>query len=289
MDAASGEQREAAEQTTFMVVLRAPSSARFKPEEGQEIFLSNLPGIAGTVRLRLRTRWVEEGFEAPIPRELWIEALGPAPSLDEAVSKFSAASRLLATILAFCTNATVGIPEVHIAYDASPGRPEREFMEVFLPDERGLPRGGRLARTDEFSEVFKRLDESMERERISRALQQYDLALRYWYFGGEWLALSHLYMAVEALTKAAIRRECRDLGIDEPELARRYGIDPDDPDRPRWRPALEAWCRAAIIFKGDASTYDAARSASDGVEHGFMELSEIHQPSGMCAVASSGY
>jgi len=175
-----------------MVVLRAPSSARFKPEEGQEISLSNLPGIAGTVRLRLRTRWVDEGFEALIPRELWIEALGPAPSLDEAVTKFSAAGRFLATILAFCANATVGTPEVHIAYDASAGRTEREFMEVFLPDERGLPREGRLARTDEFSDVFKKLDESDELQRINCALQQYDLALRYWYFGGEWLALSHL-------------------------------------------------------------------------------------------------
>jgi hypothetical protein len=140
MDAASGEIREAPEQRTFIIVLRAPSSARFKPEEGQEIFLPNLPGIAGTVRLRLRTRWVDEGFEAPIPRELWIEALGPAPSLDEAVSKFSAAGRLLATLLAFCANAAVGTPEVHIAYDASAGRTEREFLEVFLPDERATPR-----------------------------------------------------------------------------------------------------------------------------------------------------
>jgi hypothetical protein len=138
MDRASREQREATEQRTFIVVLRAPSSARFKPEEGQEFFVPNLPGIAGTVRLRLRTRWMDEGFEAPTPRELWIEALGPAPSLDEAVSKFSAISRFLATLLAFCANATVGTPEVHIAYDASAGSTEREFMEVFLLTRRGF-------------------------------------------------------------------------------------------------------------------------------------------------------
>ena len=228
MDTASDKQREATQQRTFVVVLRAPSSARFKPEEGQEFSLPNVPGSAGTVRLRLRTRWVDEGFDAPTPRELWIEALGPAPSLDEAVSKFSAASRFLATLLAFCANATVGTPEVHIAYDASAGCTERDFMEVFLPDESGLPREGRLVRTDEFSEVFKKLDESDEKSRIYRALQQYELALRHWYFGGEWLALSHLYMAVEALTKAVIGRECAKRGIDEPTLARQNNIDPGD-------------------------------------------------------------
>jgi hypothetical protein len=137
--------------------------------------------------------------------------------------------------------------------------------------------------------VFKRFDESDENVRISRALQQYDLALRYWYFGGEWLALSHLYMAVEALTKAAIRRECKDRGLDEPELARRHGMDPDNPDQPRWRPALEAWCRVAIIFAGDDKTYNAAKSASDGVEHGFMELNEVHRNAMIATAATFGY
>jgi hypothetical protein len=47
MDTAAGEQPEALEQKTFLVVLRAPSSARFAPEEGQEIFLPDVPGIAG--------------------------------------------------------------------------------------------------------------------------------------------------------------------------------------------------------------------------------------------------
>jgi hypothetical protein len=318
MDTAAGEQREALEQKTFLVVLRAPSSARFAPEEGQEIFLPDVPGIAGTVRLRLRTRWVDESFEAPTPRELWIEALGPAPSLDDAVSKFSAAGRFLATLLAFCANATVGTAEVHIAYDASPGSNEREFMEVFLPDERGLPREGRLARTSEFSEVFKKLDESDEKVRINRALQQYELALRYWYFGGEWLALSHLYMAVEALTKAAIRRECASRGIDEPTLARQNSIDPGDEKCPtclkrsrwrdalnawrrqasicpnclkrsRWRDALNAWCREVIIFEGDREIYQAAKRASDGVEHGFMDLSEVYRRSMIATDATFGY
>ena len=165
-------------QHNFIVVLRARSSARFRPEAGQEFFISGLPGIVGTVRMRLRTRWVDEGFEAPTPRELWIEALGPAPTLDEAIAKFSAAGRLLATLLAFCANTSVKTPEVHIAYDASSGCTERAFLEVFLPDERGHPREGRLAQTAEFSELFAKLYSSSESARISRALEHYQIALR---------------------------------------------------------------------------------------------------------------
>jgi hypothetical protein len=312
------EGHEIAEQKTFIVVLRARSSARFKPEEEQQISFSGLPGITGELRLRVRTRWVDEGFDAPTPRELWIEALAPAPSLDEAVSNSSAAGRLLATLLAFCANTAVEAPEVHIAYDASSGCTEREFMEVFLPDERGHPREGRLARTDEFTEVFRKLDASDETERISRALQQYDLALRHWYFGGEWLALSHLYMAVEALTKSVLRWECATRGIDERTLARQNGIDPGDNKCPtcqkrsrwrwalsawrqesiicptclkrsRWRDALSTWCREAIIFERDSKTYKAAKSASDGIEHGYMGLDDVHRNAMMATDATFNY
>jgi len=184
---------------------------------------------------------------------------------------------MLASVSAFTANVRCGAPEVHLAYDSTPGRVEREFVEVFLPDEQGLPRAGRLINTGEFTAVFEAIDRSDETNRISRALNQYELALRFWYLGGEYLALSHLYMAVEALTKAVIRVRCAADDIDEAELARRNNIDPDDPERPRWRPALETWARHTLIFQSDKKTYDAARTASDGVEHGFMEMNEVHK------------
>jgi hypothetical protein len=319
MGTAVEETHEAPEQRTFVVVLRARSSARYKPEEGEEVLLS-MPGIAGKIRLRLRTRWVDEGFEAPTPRELWIEGRGPAQSLDAAVSAVSAAGRLLSTILAFCVNTSVGMPELHIAYDASDACTDREFIEVFLADERGHPREGRLARPGELIRVFQNLVASPDQKRISRALQQYDLALRYWYFGGEWLALGHLYMAVEALTRAVIRHECARRGINELTLAQQEGIAtdagtgkcPSCEQRGRWRSVIKVWRRLAIncrtclkrsrwkdelntwgretlIFQGDRDIYQAAKGASDGVEHGFMELSEVHRKAMIATEATFGY
>lgn len=198
-------------------------------------------------------------------------------SLDQAASLATSVARFLTSILAFAANVQTGIPEVHIAYDSTPGHSEREFLEAFLPDERGIPREGRVVKAAEFDLVLQGTLASPESERLSRGLQQYELALRHWYFGGEWLALAHLYMAVEALTKLVLRKHCAVTNLDEAEVARINGIDPDDPDRPRWRPALDSWVRHGLIFDGDESTYKAARSASDGLEHGYMELNEIHR------------
>jgi hypothetical protein len=188
--------------------------------------------------------------------------------------------------MAFCANVTVGSPEIHIAYDASAGVARREFLEVFIPDERGLPAEGRLTSPAEFTAVFEALTQSPEAERIGRALYQYEVALRHWYFGGEWLALSHLYMAVEALTPSELRRECSAQGIEPDELADRNGINTNEP---RWRAALDSWCREALIFEGDSATYGEAKSASDGVEHGFMELSEVHRRAVQVTEDAFGY
>jgi hypothetical protein len=113
--------------------------------------------------------------------------------------------------------------------------------------------------------------------RIGQALRQYELALREWYLGGEWLALSHLYIAVETLTEAVIRKVTSDRGISEEELARSLDVVTPDPERPRWRQILEQQTRKQIIFDSDSDTYKTAKEASDGLEHGYLELGDIAQ------------
>src|SRR5688500_10363362 len=85
-------------QGTYLVVLRSHSSARLLPEDGLSVTF-DLPGSAGPVRFIVRTRWVDEGYAAPLPRELWIEARGPAPSLDHAMTMFGSAGRTFANLL----------------------------------------------------------------------------------------------------------------------------------------------------------------------------------------------
>jgi hypothetical protein len=265
-----------ATQATYVVVLRAQSSARFMPEDGFEVLFGDVPDCAGPVRFRLRTRWVDEGHGVSIPRELWIEARGPAPSLDHAVAKFGASGRFFSNLLALTANTSVELPEVHIAYDATVGSTEREFLEVFVPDERGHPREGRVARSREMAVVFEGLQKSGdEASRLNRAIQQYGLALRYWYFGGEWLALAHLYMAAETLADVVIADACKTDGIGTETLASRQGIDISDSKSLGHN--LRVWARKEVIFESDNETYRDARYASDGIEHGFLELDQVNR------------
>jgi hypothetical protein len=267
----------------YIVVLRARSSARFLPEEGCEFNIA-VPGLGlGHVRVRTYTAWSGTA-EQSIPRELIIEVRGPAPSLDEAVTKFATIARPIATMAGFVANVRVGLLEVHLAYDCTPDHDNREFVETFLPDQTGAVGEGRLIRQHLMTPACMALF-TLRRDsaRVSRALRQYELALREWYLGGEWLALSHLYIAVETLAPAVIRKTATDRGISEEEFAQSLDVVTDDPDRPRWRQILNERTRERIIFNGDSDTYKTAKDASDGLEHGYLELSEISEHAVKCA------
>lgn len=264
------------DQTEYTVVLRAHSAARFVPEEGWQLQLV-VPALGlGGLRARLFTAWVHEGVNE-LPRELIIEMRGGAESLDEAVTKFAGIGRTLATVVGFVANVQVGPPEVYLAFDSTPSHEDREFLETFLPDEKGLVSQGRTVRVDLLTVVGDAvLTLSDESPRVSRALRHYELALRNWYVGGEWLALNHLWIAAENLTKAAVRREAAARGMTEEQLAHEYDLVTDDPNRPRWRELLGARVREAVIFGGDTETYRTAKDASDGLEHGIWELTRVN-------------
>jgi hypothetical protein len=259
----------------YVVVLRARSAARFLPEEGYELVL-NVPKLdLQGVRVRTFTRWVDEG-DKELPRELIVEVRGHAGSLDDAAAKFSVIARPIATMAGFVANVRVGALEVHLAYDCTPSSEDREFLETFVPDERGAVSEGRLIRRhlmEAACAAFVTLP--ADSPRVSRALRQYELALQEWYVGGEWLALNHLWIAAENLTKAVIRKTVASRGISEEDLAHEFGLVTDDPKQPRWKDLLGAGVRQEIIFTGDAETYKAAKDASDGLEHGSWELDKV--------------
>ncbi len=271
----------------FVVVLRARSGAYFVPEGGWQLNLEPVAALGvGALRIRTFTRWVGAG-DASLPRELVLEVRGRASSLDDAIAKFAAVARPIATVIGFVANVRVGPVEVHLAFDAAPGRQERAFLETFIADDRELPQGGRIIREDLLSATcIAVLGMRHDSARLNRALRQYELALRQWHVGGEWLALSHLYMAVEALTQAILRAEMRSRGLSQQELAMEFDVITDDPSRPRWRPALEEEIRKRVIFDGDLDTYKAAKAASDGLEHGFLELDAVARHAIACTDAT---
>jgi hypothetical protein len=79
---------------------------------------------------------------------------------------------------------------------------------------------------------------------------------------------------VENLTEAVLRQTKRELSKSDKDLAEMLDVVTDDPNRPRWQ-IMREQIREQVIFDGDHDTYVTAKEASDGLEHGFLELDKI--------------
>jgi len=251
-------------ETTYVVVIRAGARLRFSPAEHLRIDLT-IGKYKG--RLVYQTRYCDEGYESLVPRELWIDARGSAESLNAAIVSFTNAASFFATVISFCGNGHAGDCAFHLAYDATPGRSEREFFEQFVHDERGLPRPSRKLKPHLIIAVIDALAVSPHSSRLRRAIVQYSLALKYWSKGEEILAVAHLYMGMESLVLVARSVEQARLALDSLEaLATHMGVGIKD---------LDATIRKELLFFGDIESHRAAKRASDGVEHGFLDFDEV--------------
>jgi hypothetical protein len=188
-------------------------------------------------------------------------------------------------MMAFAGNAEVGMVDVHLAYDATSGVRERDYMQVYQPIEHGLPTPGRHLDTQLFVAFVEGMDKVADAGRMNRVVGHYDLALSHWHFGGENLAVGHLFMAAEALGRVIIHRKAQEVGS-ERDLARSMGISVEEHG---WRSRMAARIRTDSIFAGDLDTHRAAREASDGLEHGFMEMSEVHRRALAATEKTLGY
>jgi hypothetical protein len=257
----------------YVTVLRGPSAALLLPDEGFEI------NFTDHVRVRLRSQWRDQGLEHPVPADLWVEVRGKAASLDEAVRRHAPLARGAASVLAFTANAAVEPMEVELAYDATAGRTEREYLQVFVRDSSPIPRGGRVVPTNRLQPCFDAILALGQTPRLQRTLFQYDLALRNWQLGSEYQSLDHLWIAAENIVELLLDRRVG--SNDRKEFARALGITvdrkrPGDP-KPRWKQALTSWALLQLAFEGDRGAYDAAREATNGYEHGYVDLNDVQR------------
>jgi hypothetical protein len=272
-----------------IVVFRAQSSAHFQPEDVFEINVSAPQLDLTGIRLRIFTRWTSIGSNQ-IPRELIVEARGGVKSMNDALAKFGALARPLATMVGFVANVRVGPLEDHIAFECRPTADSRQFLEVFLPDEHGPVSPGGIVRPHLLDAACRALiGFSGSYLRLDRALRQYELALREWRVGGEWLALSHLWIAAENLTTIVVRKTAAERGISRRQLAHSYEIITDDPSRPHWIDLLGARIRQHVIFEGDNETYQLAKEASNGLEHGYLTLDAVAKNALQCTDKTFNY
>lgn len=252
-------------QKEFTVVLRGPSAAVFEEDAGIRLREANAGD--GHIQLHFRTRWRVLGEGRKLPGHVWLEAVGCAASLDEAVSKFSRSALVFVPVISFAANAAIGDCDFELAFDSSSSRGERDFIQSYVPDEVALLREGRRIDPPATVKLLEAIQRSSHRERVLRAVNQYWLALQSWRFGYESMAVAHLWMAVEALTKAVLREERRRRGLaSQSELAAALGVE---------LKGLDATIRRNLILQGDDECYGDGKEASDGLEHGFLGFDEI--------------
>jgi len=271
---------EGSPEGTYCVVMRTWSRLVIDPGEAIGF---NASSSTGLVHLRIFTNHVEEGHEVAVPRELVIQAVGPAPSLNAAISSFYSTARPFGDILAFCSNATVGLLEPHIAWDDTVGRTERDFMEVYLRDDRGLPLPGRRLKLAETGAVLRLMGGLPDRDAAALVgvMSRYGVALSHWYLGGETAAFTYLWFAVEALTKLVVSRKIHAEGSPD-RVADKYGMVHNGSVSVR---SLEAFLRRNWVFQKDPRLHDDAFEVSNGIEHASMPLGEIHPKTAVLAPA----
>ena len=137
----------------YVVVIRA-SSAVIIRDQDPHLVLTNLQSAGRRVTVDFFTRYDEEEFGIPIPRELYLEIRGPAESPAEAVTKFWQIANSLIGPLAMSANAPIGDPHTFVAFDSTPGKFEREFLQYLSLEESGLPRSSRYLRVLETGELI---------------------------------------------------------------------------------------------------------------------------------------
>jgi hypothetical protein len=257
----------------YVAVFRGSSALVFPP--GTHIRV-NAPISLGTVIIKFNTRYIYKGLESPLPGDLWIDARGPAESIENAVSVFGGIVGSLATVISFSTNSAIGDLEPELVFNNTPGLKVRDFLQSMLPDERNILHASRNVNPKATLGLIDAIEAHPEKERISRAMTQYSLALRHWRWGHEILATAHLYIGMEALTKAVVRSQLTASGINDEQYARSLGINPNNLGPcDSLSAAIDVAVRKDLLFQGDDKCYRNAKAASDGFEHGFMPFGRI--------------
>lgn len=250
---------------TFVTVLRAASDAIFLPEEGFQ-FLIDEPAA----RARLRTRWRPAGH-FNLPEQLWLEVSGDASDVDDAIRSHSAIARGAAGFVSYVANAAVAPLEVELCFETTPGVGTRAFRQVFVTEPSSLvPRGGRLLAVKHLKPCIDAYFARPAEARTQRALYHYGLALRSWQIGTESQCLSHLWIAAENLGHLFLTDAIA--GRPRADYAKVIGLDVN---RRSWEYELKASGVRDLVFEGDTACYQLARKASDGYEHGYMDLTEV--------------
>jgi hypothetical protein len=127
---------------TYIVVLHAESAARFA--NGEEYLVRELRTPHGTAAMILRTDFEDEGVGDLVPRCLWFEIAGSAPTPTPPSKTSDGSGANFGPIIATAVNAHVGDVRPVMAFEVTPGLKEREFFQNFIRKDSRIPQAMRI-------------------------------------------------------------------------------------------------------------------------------------------------
>ena len=250
--------------------------------EGDPWGIQGLPCSTGKpMTVQVSTAYIDVGAGDHLPGRLLAEVRGEAVDLAQAITAFGQSLNLLGPMIAVATNAHVPIFQFDLAYDNTPEDGSHELTQWFrqgadpLAQPRQRPIDPQVTGT-----LLNTVLHHPEGARADRACVQYQEALGAWTSGSELRAVMHLWMAVEAMTKAFLRTECTRQGVDEDGLCAAWAIEKRE---------LDATARRQLIFHGDGDCYNQAKKTSDGLEHMFEDFPKLHKQAAACRDCTAGH
>lgn len=226
-------------------------------------------GISGNIRLS--TRYIECGYETPVPGDMETVIDVESENIEDAVTWVTAGYEL-ASIVSLAANAALSPLEIELAYETTPGKTEREHFQRFVATDKGTHSSRRVP-MDATVAFMSAIAVHPERNRLVRAITQYNQALIRWSMGNELLCVAHLFMGVEALKIACLRKQLDETGVSREELANEWGFVP----APNWTVDrfLDQESRTRLVFHGDALHHKLAKEVSDKFEHGLANGGDL--------------
>ena len=250
---------------TFVVVMRGSSAVVFK--QNDPLVLQIDTPEYGVLKISYATRWITRGENITSPGQMWIEIRGKGDELEKVLNVYGKMGMFGLALLSVAANAAIGDVELELGYETTRNIKERDYFQRFLPNESGDVFSFNKVNVKATLEFMSFIRTHNEQERIFRAANQYRLALDWWKLGGESMCIAHLWMAIEALTKAFLREELIKYKLGSPgELANKLKIDIKQ---------LDANIRKDLILKGDEECYKKALDVSNGIEHGYLNYDVI--------------
>jgi hypothetical protein len=257
----------------YVVVARARASAIFR--DGERLNVNGKVDGSHTAQIVFRTRYRDAGYSVPLPEDLWVEITSAGNKLLDAATYWTNGARDICAVMAVSTNAAMGDLECELAYECTPNSADREFFQRLLPEGPITVIPGRRVDATATALLISAVDAHADAPRLRRAVGQYSLALEDWRPGREVLALSHLFMAAEAMKEVALRHHLSQTGLSAEALANSWGYDAKR--RLRTTEFLLAESRRRLVFADDAPCHTTARQVSDEFEHGFVTSAGLRE------------